>query len=124
MKMIHTSDAPVPVGHYAQAVTHGNLVFVSGQLPIKPHTFEKVTGSIEEQCTQVLENIKTILLAAGSDLSKVLKVSVYITDIHEWGKVNNIYEAFMDEAKPARSIISVKELHYGASIEMDVIACI
>jgi 2-iminobutanoate/2-iminopropanoate deaminase len=122
MEKITTPNAPIPVGHYSQAVVHNGLVFVSGQLPLHPdrRTFE--VYSIEEQTRQALTNLKEILTAAGSDLSKVLKVTVYIADISLWGRVNEVYAAFFGDHKPARAVVPTKNLHYGFMIEIDAIA--
>jgi 2-iminobutanoate/2-iminopropanoate deaminase len=122
IKKILTKDAPVPAGHYSQAVIYNDLVFISGQIPIVPSTGEKLTGPIEEQTLQVLKNIKAIAEASGSSISKILKVTVYISDIEIWGDVNKVYAAFFGDHKPARAIVPVKDLHYGCKIEMEAIA--
>jgi 2-iminobutanoate/2-iminopropanoate deaminase len=119
---ILTPDAPTPAGYYSQAIVHNGLVYVAGQLPIDPRTGEKKTGPIEEQTEVVLNNIRAILLAAGSDLDRVLKMTVYISDISQWGKVNEVYGRMMGAHRPARAIVPVKELHYGFQIEIDAIA--
>lgn len=122
IKTIVTENAPKPAGHYAQAVVFGELIFVSGQLPIDTQTCKIVGENIEEQTRQVLQNIESILQAAGSSRQKVLKVSIYIPDISLWDKVNWIYAQFFGDHFPARCIISCRELHFGSLIEMDVIA--
>lgn len=119
-----TKEAPVPAGHYSQAIVSNNMVFISGQLPIVPSTGEKLTGHIEEQTLQVLKNIRTIAEASGSDIARIVKVTVYISDMELWGEVNKVYSAFFGEHKPARAIVPVKELHYGCKIEMEAIAVI
>jgi 2-iminobutanoate/2-iminopropanoate deaminase len=119
---ILTPNAPTPAGHYSQAIVHNGLVYVAGQLPIDPKTGEKKTGPIEEQTEIVLNNIRAILAAAGSDLGRVLKMTVYISDISQWGKVNEVYGRMMGDHRPARAIVPVKELHYGFQIEIDAIA--
>jgi 2-iminobutanoate/2-iminopropanoate deaminase len=121
---IHTTAAPEPGGHYSQAIISNNLVFISGQIPVVPGTGEKITGSIREQTLQVLKNIKAITEAAGSDISKIVKVTVYISDIELWGEVNSVYSVFFKDHKPARAIVPVKDLHYGFKIEMEAIAVI
>ena len=123
MKTINTNKAPLPAGHYAQAVVHENIVYVAGQLPISADG-SKIKGCIEKECRQVIENIKAILFAAGSDVSKILRVCVHITDIENWAKINEIYADFLGDHKAARTIVPVKELHYDFSIEMDCIAFI
>jgi 2-iminobutanoate/2-iminopropanoate deaminase len=122
IRTIQTENAPLPGGHYSQAVVHNGLVYVSGQLSIDPRTGEKKLGSIEEQTRQVLANISEILKAAGSDLGRVLKMTVYISDINLWGKVNEVYAEVMGEHRPARAVIPTGELHYGFLIEIEAIA--
>ena len=122
MKIIVTDEAPEPAGHYSQGVVHGDLVFVSGQLPIVPGSDAKLVGSIEEQTEQVLRNVSAILEAAGSDLSKVLKVTVYISDISLWSRVNAVYAKFFGEHRPARAVVPTRDLHFGYQIEIDAVA--
>jgi 2-iminobutanoate/2-iminopropanoate deaminase len=122
IELIHTSNAPSPAGHYSQAVVHNGLVYVAGQLSIDPQTGEKKLGSIEEQTEQTLTNVGEILRAAGSDLSRVLKMTVYISDINLWGAVNEVYARIMGAHRPARAVIPTRELHYGFLIEIDAIA--
>ena len=119
---VHTQDAPTPAGHYSQAVVYNGLVFVAGQLAIEPRTGEKRLGSIEEQTEQALRNVGAILKAADSDLSRVLKMTVYISDIRLWGRVNEVYARAMGEHRPARAVIPTKELHHGFLIEIDAVA--
>jgi len=122
MRKIFTENAPRPAGHYSQAVVHQGMVYVSGQLPIDPKTGEKKLGSIEEQTEQVLENISAILEAAGSNLSRVVKTTVYVTDIALWDRVNQVYARFFGNHRPARAVVAANNLHYGFKIEMDAIA--
>ncbi len=122
LNIIETPNAPTPAGHYSQAVEWQGLLFVAGQLPIKPGTAEKVLGSIEEQTLQTLENLKAIVEAAGSDLQHVLKTTVFIADIALWSRVNKVYSDFFGMHKPARAIVPVKELHHGFLIEIEAIA--
>lgn len=124
IKSLITSDAPAPGGHYSQAIIHNGLIYVSGQLPIDPRTGDKCLGSIEDQTALVLTNIRGVLRAAGSDLDRVLRMTVYVADIGHWGKVNEIYALFMGEHRPARSVVPVKDLHYGFQIEIDAIAAV
>ena len=119
---ISTPNAPEPAGHYAQAIVHDGLVFVSGQLPIDPRTGEKRIGTIEEQTEQALANVAAILCAAGSDLDRVLKVTVYIADISLWGRVNAVYARAFGEHRPARAVVPTRDLHYGFQIEVEAIA--
>jgi 2-iminobutanoate/2-iminopropanoate deaminase len=122
MKAISTENAPRPAGHYSQAIVHDNIVYVSGQLPINPRTGDKLTGPIEEQTEQVLNNIAAILKAAGADLNQVLKTTVYISDIELWSRVNEVYSRFFGEHRPARSVVPTRNLHFGFQIEIDAIA--
>jgi 2-iminobutanoate/2-iminopropanoate deaminase len=124
LRKVFTPEAPEPAGHYSQAIVYNGMVFISGQLPIIPGTGEKLTGSVEDQTLQVLKNIKAITEAAGSDISKIIKVTVYISDIDLWGDVNKVYSSFFGTHKPARVIVPVKDLHYGCKIEMDAIAAL
>ena len=119
---VHTQDAPTPAGHYSQAVVHNGLVFVAGQLAVDPRTGEKRLGSVEEQTEQALMNVGAILKAAGSDLSRVLKMTVYISDIGLWGRVNEVYARVLGGHRPARAVIPTKELHHGFLIEIDAVA--
>ncbi|GAB3267044.1 RidA family protein [Larkinella harenae] len=122
IQSVETPNAPLPAGHYVQATVWSDLIFVSGQLPIHPITKEKKTGSIEDQTHQVLENLEAILKAAGSDLSHVLKTTVYIADITLWDQVNAIYADFFGDHKPARAVVPTNKLHYGFLIEIEAIA--
>jgi len=124
IKRVQTKNALKPAGHYSQAVVYNGLVFVSGQLAVDHETGEKKTGSIEEQTEQALKNISEILKAAGSDLSRVLKMTVYVSDISLWDAVNQTYARVMGESRPARAVIPTKELHHGFLIEIDAIAAV
>ena len=119
---VATSNAPAVGGHYSQAVIYNGLVFVSGQLAINPLNGDKLTGSIEEQTEQCLKNIAEILKAAGSDLSRVLKMTIYISDIEFWSTVNTVYARIMGDHRPARAVVPVNELHYGFKIEIETVA--
>jgi len=122
MKEIFTPKAPKPAGHYSQAIVHDNVVYVSGQLPIEPITGEKRLGSIEEQTEQVLKNLAEIIKTAGSDINKVIKTTVYISDIQLWDRVNNVYSKFFGQHRPARAVVPTKDLHHGFNIEIEAIA--
>ena len=124
MLAILTQDAPRPGGHYAQAIVHDNLVYVSGQLPIDPQTGEKRVGSIEEQTEQALKNLAAILRAAGSDVDRVLKTTLYVSDIALWDRVNAVYARFFGQHRPARAVVPTKELHFGFQIEIEAVAAI
>jgi len=122
MRQINTENAPQPAGHYAQAVVHEGMVYVSGQLPIEPHTGVKCLGSVEEQTEQALQNVLAILEAAGSSRDCVLKTTVYVSDIRLWDRVNAVYAAFFGRHRPARAVVPTKELHHGFLVEIEAIA--
>ena len=119
---VSTPNAPAAGGHYSQAVVYNGLVFVSGQLAIDPRTGARLTGPIEEQTEQCLKNISEILKASGSDLSRVLKMTVYVSDIELWSAVNAVYARVMGDHRPARAVVPVKDLHYGFKIEIEAVA--
>lgn len=120
---IRTQAAPAPVGPYSQAVRMANLVFLSGQIPLDPKTGTIVSGEIEDETRQVLSNLKAVLEAAGSDLARVIKTTVYLTDMSLFPRVNAIYaEAFEIEPAPARATVEVSALPLGARVEIDAIA--
>jgi len=121
---IFTKNAPAPAGHYSQAIEHDGLVYVSGQLPINPVTMEKTVGSIETQTEQALANVEAILTEADSSKEDVLKVTVYISDIALWDRVNTVYAKFFGKHKPARVIVPSNELHFGFQIEIEAIAVV
>lgn len=122
IRTVFTPEASRPAGHYSQAVVHNGTVYVSGLLPIDPASSEKKLGPIEEQVEQALKNMDAILRAAGSGLPRVLKVTIYVTDIGDWPMVNEVYARFFGEHKPARAVVPVKELHYGFKVEVECIA--
>jgi 2-iminobutanoate/2-iminopropanoate deaminase len=116
------STAKTPLGPYSQAVRAGELVFLSGQIPIRPEDGEVERGDIGRQTELVLETIRAILEAAGSGLEQVLKVTVYLTDLTQFSRMNESYARFFPEHPPARSTVEVSRLPKGAGIEMEVVA--
>jgi 2-iminobutanoate/2-iminopropanoate deaminase len=124
MKPVHTSNAPQPAGHYTQAIVHGGLAFVSGQLPIDPAQPDRPPGSIEEQTEQALRNVGAILEAAGSGLDRVVQMTIYVSDVSLWGRVNETYARVLGHHRPARAVVPVKDLHYGYQIEIQAIAAV
>lgn len=123
MNIVSSPHAPAPAGHYSQATLAAGLVFVSGQLPLRPPSLEIPEG-IEAQLIQAMKNVEHILLAAGSSLAKLVSIQLFITDVGLWPEVNRVYAQFMGSSKPARTIVPVGTLHYGALIEINAIACI
>jgi 2-iminobutanoate/2-iminopropanoate deaminase len=119
---IQTAHAPAAIGPYAQAVRAGNLLFVSGQIPLDPATGQMVTGDITVQTERVLKNLAAILEAGGSDLARVLKTTVYLRDLEDFGKMNAVYAKFLGEDPPARATVQVARLPRDAAVEIDLIA--
>ena len=124
MELIATDRAPAARGHYSQAVVHGGLVYVAGQLPIVPSDPQAKLEGFERQAGQVLDNVEAILEASGSSLARVLKATVYIADIAHWPRFNELYARRMGTHRPARTVVPVAGLHYGYLVEMDVIAAL
>ena len=121
-KCIATDKAPQAIGPYSQAVEAGSFIFVSGQIPLVPATGEIVKGDIEAQTAQVLENLREILTAAGSSLEQAVKTTVYLTDITDFSRVNDVYARYFTKEPPARVCVEVSDLPKQALVEIDVIA--
>jgi len=122
-EIIQTTKAPMAIGPYSQGVIAGNLVFVSGQLPIDPATSEFAVGGIAEQTRQSLTNLKNILETAGSDLSKIVKTTVFLSNIEDFAEMNKVYKEIMgDDNYPARSAFEVARLPKDALVEIEAIA--
>jgi 2-iminobutanoate/2-iminopropanoate deaminase len=119
---IAAPDAPAPGGHYSQAVIHGGLVYVSGQLPVVVGTPHDTAAPFEVQARRALANLLAILTAADSSPASLLKVSAYIVGVEHWPAFDAVYAQMLGAAKPARSVITVPELHYGYLIEIDAVA--
>jgi 2-iminobutanoate/2-iminopropanoate deaminase len=124
VRIISTPEAPTPAGHYSQAIVHGGMVYVAGQLPIDPARPDAPAGTIEEQTERTLRNVEAILRAAGSGLDRVVQMTVYITERRLWGAVNATYARIMGDHRPARAIIPVKEIKPGCDIEIQAIAIV
>ena len=122
--MIETSLAPRPAGHYSQALVNGGLVFVAGQLPHDPADPSRPAGSVEEQTERALRNVEAILEAAGSGLERLLSVTVYVTDVGLWPRVNAAYARVLGPHRPARAVVPVKELHHGYLVEVQAVAAV
>ena len=122
-QIINTSNAPSPVGPYNQATLVGDMLFVSGQIAIDPSTGQLVMGSIEEETRQVMNNLSQILSEAGMNFENVVKASVFVSDMHNYSKINAIYAEYFDEATaPARELVEVANLPKFVNIEISVIA--
>lgn len=122
-KTLSTKKAPAAIGPYSQAVRFDKFLFISGQIPINPDTNETVKGSIEEQTTQVISNIKAILESAGMDLVDVVKTTLFLKSLEDFDKVNNVYKMYFKDNPPARSTVEVSRLPKDADIEIEAIAC-
>lgn len=120
--VISTESAPPALGPYSQAIAAGDLIFVSGQLAIDPASGEFIIGDIAAMTRQIFTNIETILAAAGSNLSKVLKVTVFLADLNDFQEMNQAYATFFPSNPPARSTVQVARLPRDARIEIEVIA--
>jgi 2-iminobutanoate/2-iminopropanoate deaminase len=124
MQVVSTRQAPAPAGHYAQAIVHGGIVYVAGQLPVDPQATAQQRGSVEEQTEQALRNVEAILIAAGSSLHRVLKTTVYVADIRLWDRVNAVYARLFGTHRPARVVVPVRELHHGFLVEIEAVAAL
>lgn len=124
MRLVQTSDAPTPAGHYSQAVVHGGVVYVAGQLPIDPARPDAEPGDAATQARQALRNVGAILEAAGSSMDRALQMTIYVSDISHWGAVNEVYTEVMGDHRPARAVVPVRDLHYGYMIEIQAIAAL
>jgi len=120
-KAIATPDAPSAIGPYSQGFACGDLLFISGQLPIDPVTGEFVTGGIEEMTHQVIKNTRAIAQAAGTDLNRAVKTTIFLTDLANFAAVNQIYAQYFTEILPARAVVQVTALPKGGEIEMESI---
>lgn len=122
LRAIQTEKAPAAIGPYSQAICANGFIFVSGQIPLDPKTGEIAAGGFVEQARQSLENLKQILLAAGSGLEKVAAVDVFITDMSQFAAFNQVYEGYFSAHRPARAVVEVKGLPKGVMVEVKCIA--
>jgi 2-iminobutanoate/2-iminopropanoate deaminase len=122
MKTLSTPEAPGAIGPYSQAVITGNLLFTAGQIPLVPATMAMETGPIEAQTEQVLRNLEAVLREAGTSWSSVVKTTVFLTDLADFGAFNAVYEKALGGAKPARSTVQVAALPRGAKVEIELVA--
>ena len=124
MIVIQPSNQSQPKGHYSPGIEHNGLIYVSGQLPMDLETRVPFTGSIEEQTELALRNVEAVLHAAGSDLDHVIQITIYVSDMELWGRVNETYARVMGDHRPARAMIPVKDLHFDTKIEIQAIAAV
>jgi 2-iminobutanoate/2-iminopropanoate deaminase len=125
MKQVIASDqAPKAIGPYSQAIVWNGMAFLSGQIPLDPATGELVEGDIAVQTERVLENLKAVLAACGSSLDKVVKTTVFLKDLAEFGRMNEVYARYFPTNPPARSTVEVARLPRDVRVEIDVIACV
>ncbi|ACI18822.1 RidA family protein [Dictyoglomus thermophilum] len=121
-EIISTSKAPAAIGPYSQGVKVGNMVFISGQIPIDPETGNIVEGGIKEQTRRVLENIKAILESIGGSLNNIVKTTVFMVDLSEFSEMNEVYKEYFSSNFPARSTVQVSALPKNVKIEIEAIA--
>jgi 2-iminobutanoate/2-iminopropanoate deaminase len=124
MEKVQPENWPLPVGHYSPGIVHNGLVYVSGQLPMDLATRVPFNGPVGEQTELALRNVEAILSAAGSALENVIQMTIYVSDMEYWGEVNMAYARVMGDHRPARAIVPVKDLHFGAKIEIQAIAAV
>jgi 2-iminobutanoate/2-iminopropanoate deaminase len=122
--VIHTEKAPKAVGPYSQAIRANQFIFTAGQLGVNPETGKLVEGGIQEQTRQVMENLKMVLAAAGTDFSNVVKTTVFLSDINDFSKFNEVYAEYFPADKPARSTFQVAALPLGGMLEIEMVALV
>lgn len=124
IRTVHSLNAAAPLGHYSQATIAGGFLFVSGLLPIEVNKEINYTQSFNEQAESVLKNAKEVLMAAGCGFDRVVKSTVYVTNVGNWGEFDTLYRKYFGEHRPARAVVPVHELHHGFNIELEMIALI
>ena len=122
MDYVDTANAPKAIGPYSQAIRANGFVYTSGQTPLDPATGEMVEGAFEDQVHRVFRNLEAVLTAAGSSFAKVVKATVYVTDLGNFQKLNTIYASYFGDHKPARTTIQASGLPKGAQVEIDLVA--
>jgi reactive intermediate/imine deaminase len=120
-KAIHTDNAPAAIGPYSQAIQAGNLVFLSGQIPLVPASMELVVGDFEASAHQVFKNLQAVARAAGGELDDMVRLTVYLTEMEKFPRVNAVMAEYFSKPYPARAAIGVRELPKGAEVEVDAI---
>ncbi len=119
--IVHTDKAPAAIGTYSQAVKHGNLVFLSGQIPLDPDTMELVAGDFETRARRVFDNLRAVVEASGGSMDQVLKLNVYLTDLANFATVNTVMADYFDEPYPARAAVGVASLPKGTDVEAEAV---
>jgi 2-iminobutanoate/2-iminopropanoate deaminase len=122
MQAIRTPQAPAAIGPYSQAVRAGDFVFLSGQIPLHPETGQLVTGTIEEETRRVMSNLEAVLRAAGGSFESVVRTTIYLTDLGDFQRVNEVYGTHFGATPPARATVQVAALPRGARVEIDAVA--
>jgi len=122
--VIETLDAPQAIGTYSQGIKSGNLVFTSGQIPLNPETGELINGDFKSEISQVLTNLSAVLKSGGSSLKKVIKLTVFLTDLSYFPQVNEVFKEFFPENPPARSAVQVSALPMNAKIEIEAVGSV
>ncbi|MDH7463597.1 RidA family protein [Chitinophagaceae bacterium 26-R-25] len=123
-KIIVTDKAPAPIGPYSQAVQAGNMLFISGQIPINPATGNVEATDIHGEATQVMENLKAILTVAGTTFASIVKTNIYLSDMNLFAQVNEVYGKYFEKDFPARETVAVKGLPKGVNVEISMIAAL
>lgn len=118
-RVISTEQAPAAIGTYSQAIQAGNTVYLSGQIPLVPTTMQMVEGDFEAEAVQVFENIKAVCEASGGSLADVVKLNIYLTDLGNFAKVNEVMGRYFQQPYPARAALGINSLPRGAQIEID-----
>ena len=120
-EIISTENAPQAIGPYSQAVKAGGLMFISGQIPLNPETGDLVSGSIEDEANQVLQNIKSICEAAGHGMEDIVKITIFLTDLGNFATVNEVMKKHFSEPYPARATVEISGLPLGVNVEIEAI---
>jgi 2-iminobutanoate/2-iminopropanoate deaminase len=121
-RIIHTNQAPTAIGPYSQAIRIGDFLYTSGQIALDPESGQFLFGEIEEETEQTIKNISAIIQAEGLNLENVIKTTVYLSDLKNFERMNQVYEKYFSENKPARACVQVAALPKGAKVEIDAIA--
>ncbi len=124
LKRVETADAPAAIGPYSQAIIVNGMLYTAGQIPLDPKSMELVSGGIEEQTHQVMKNLAAILKAAGTSMDNVVKTTVFLQDMGEFGAMNKVYEQHFGAHKPARSTVQAARLPKDVKVEIEVVAAI